>query len=81
MDNIISNGFDRSKLVDISSVVIDVKKPKDERIRDYIAQIGTPYRYLDGGVVVELGFADTPVTLQERLLSYLNGMEGAGNLR
>lgn len=81
MENITSDNIDRSKLVDINSVVIDSKKPKDERIRDYISQIGTPYRYLDGGVVVELGFADTAVTLQERLLSYLNGVSGTGNLR
>lgn len=79
MENVTTGGFDRTKLVDISSVVIDKSKPKDERIRDYISQIGTPYRYLDGGVVVELGFEDTPVTLQERLLSYLNGTAGAGN--
>lgn len=81
MENITSDNIDRSKLVDINSVVIDSKKPKDERIRDYISQIGTPYRYLDGGVVVELGFADTAVTLQERLLSYLNGVSSTGNLR
>ena len=55
MENNIPNASGNRALADISGVVIDTAKPRSERIRDYIAQVGTPYRYLDGGVVVEVG--------------------------
>lgn len=74
MENNMPNASGNRALADISGVVIDTAKPRSERIRDYIAQVGTPYRYLDGGVVVEIGYADTPVTLQERLLAYVDGL-------
>ena len=38
-----------SSLRDIKDVVVDTSVPRRERIRDYVAQIGNPYRYLDDG--------------------------------
>ena len=48
-----------SSLRDIKDVVVDTSVPRRERIRDYVAQIGNPYRYLDDGIVVEIGYTDT----------------------
>ena len=62
--------IDRGKLKDIHSVVIDPSKPCEERIRSFVEQIGNPYCYLDNGVVVEVGYADTDVSLQDRLSAY-----------
>ena len=42
---------------------------------DYVAQIGNPYRYLDDGIVVEIGYTDTEISLQDRLLAYANSMD------
>ena len=50
-----------SSLRDIKDVVVDTSVPRRERIRDYVAQIGNPYRYLDDGIVVEIGYTDTDV--------------------
>ncbi len=76
-----TRALDRAELRDIRDVSIDVSRPREERLRDYIRQIGDPYRYLDDGVVVEIGYADTSVTLQDRLLSYARSLSGpAGNL-
>jgi len=61
---------DRSKLKDINDVVIDTTKPCEERIRSYMEQIENPYCYLDNGIVVGIGYADTQVSLHERLKSY-----------
>ena len=62
---------DRAALCDIRNVVIDTTLPCKERIKSYIDQIGNPYCYVDDGVVVAIGYADTQVSLQDRLKSYV----------
>lgn len=68
---------ENAPLREITDVMIDTSIPRQERIRDYVRQIGNLYRYLDDGVVVEIGYADTKVSLQDRLLSYANNMDRA----
>ena len=65
---------DRKGLKDIKDVVIDTSLPRDERVRNYVEQIGNPYCYLDGGVVVSISYANTEVSLQDRLRSYVSSM-------
>lgn len=62
---------DRSALKDIRDVHVDTELPKKERILDFIRQIGNPYCYRCGDYVVKVGFADTDVTLEDRMLSYI----------
>lgn len=66
---------DRANLVDISSVKIDPELPKLERIKSFISQIGNPYCYLDGDVVVGISYADTDISLEDRLKSYACSLE------
>lgn len=81
MNDSFARTAERSSLKDIQDVVIDTSIPCKERIRNYIEQIGNPYCYLDDGIVVEIGYADTKVSLQDRLVSYANSMDrGTGNL-
>ena len=63
---------DRSALVDINSVKIDQSLPRAERIKSFVDQIGDPYCYLDGDVVVGISYADTDVSLEDRIRSYIN---------
>lgn len=72
--------IDRSLLKDIGNIVIDTKLPKEERMKSFIEQIGNPYCYLDNGIVVQISYADTPVSLEERLASYACGIGVYGNL-
>lgn len=67
--------IDRSDLRDIRNVVIDTSQPCSERVKAFVEQIGNPYRYLDNGVVVEVGYADTDISLQERLSAYASSMD------
>ena len=67
--------IDRTKLRDINSVVIDPKLPKAEKIQSCVSQIGNPYCYLDGSVVVGISYADTDISLEDRLKSYACGLE------
>ncbi len=65
---------DRTKLQDISNVVIDPNLSKEERIQSFVSQIGNPYCYLDGDIVVGISYADTDISLEDRLKSYTNGL-------
>ena len=81
MSEFIENKVNHLGLKDIKNVVIDTSVPCKERIQNYIEQIGNPYCYLDDGIVVEIGYADTQVSLQDRLVSYARNMErSTGNL-
>lgn len=58
---------DRTKLRSLDQVKIDTSLPCEQRIKKYVEQIGNPYCYLDGDVVVSLGFSDTGVCLKDQL--------------
>ncbi len=66
--------IDKTKLHDIGSVTIDAKLSKEERIKSFVNQIGNPYCYLDGDVVVSISYANTETSLEDRLKSYTNGL-------
>lgn len=71
--------IDRSRLRDINHVVIDPKLPKAEKIRSFVSQIGNPYCYMDGDVMVCISYADTEISLEDRLKSYFTGMGNNSN--
>lgn len=62
---------DPATLKDIRDVHVNMDLPKQERILDFIRQIGNPYCYHHGKDVVEVSFIDTDVTLEERMLMYI----------
>lgn len=66
---------DRETLIDIKNVKIDPGLSKQERIKSFVNQIGNPYCYLDGDIVVGISYADTDVSLEERLKSYACGLK------
>lgn len=71
MQSVNPETVDRAVLKDIRDVHINTELPKQERILDFIRQIGNPYCYRCGDYVVKVGFADTDVTLEDRMLSYI----------
>ena len=62
---------DRSTLRDIRDVKVNTNLPKQERILDFMRQIGNPYCYRHGKYVVKVSFTETDVTLEDILLSYI----------
>lgn len=74
MERITARTAERSKLRDINDVVIDTSMPYKQRVREYVKQIGNPYCYRDGDVVVEIEYADTNVSLHDRLVSYASSL-------
>lgn len=63
--------IEAKKLVDIHDVTVHADLPKQARILDFIRQIGNPYCYRHGKYTVRVSFADTGVTLEERLSTYV----------
>ena len=71
MQNVDVRTVDRESLKDIRDVKVNTDLPKRERILDFIRQIGNPYCYRHGNFVVKVGFTDTDVTLEERMIAYI----------
>lgn len=67
--------IDKTDLRDIGSVSIDMTLSQQERMKSFVEQIGNPYCYLDGDIVVSVGYADTDISLQDRLKSYISSMQ------
>ena len=71
MKNVDIRTVSRDDLVDIRDVEIDPGLPKEERIKSFVRQIGNPYCFKVGNVVVKTEIADTDATLDDRLEHYL----------
>ena len=71
MQNVDIRTVDPTGLRDIREVKVNIDLPKQERILDFIRQIGNPYCYRHGKYVVKVSFTDTDVTLEDRMLSYI----------
>ena len=65
------NDVNPNDLIDINDVVIDDSLPVTERMKGFIKQIKNPYCYKCGDIVVKIKFAETDVTMEERMESYL----------
>ena len=74
MERITARTANRTELRDIKDVVIDTSKPCKQRIREYVRQIGNPYCYRDGDVVVEIEYVNTNVSLHDRLVAYASSL-------
>ena len=71
MQNVDIRTVDPSTLRDIRDVKVNTDLPKQERILDFIRQIGNPYCYRHGKYVVKVTFSDSDVTLEDLMLTYI----------
>ena len=71
MQNVDIRAVDPETLRDIRDVQVRTELPKQERMLDFIRQIGNPYCYRHGKYTVKVSFSDTDATLEDRMLSYL----------
>lgn len=75
MSKIDPKAVNKSLLRDIGTVKIDMDLPQSERLKSFVSQIGNPYCYLDGDIVVSIKYADTEISLQDRLKSYVSNLQ------
>ncbi|MDR1705866.1 MAG: hypothetical protein LBS19_14455 [Clostridiales bacterium] len=71
MKNVDIRSVDPDDLVDIRNVQISSEQSKDERIREFVRQVGNPYCYRVGPIAVKVRYADSGATLDDRLESLL----------
>ncbi len=65
----------RDELKDLCSIVIDTDLPIEERVRSFVQQIGDPYHYRVGDVVVTVSYTSNHGTLTDRFSEMLSLME------
>lgn len=67
-----SNGISLAdSLVDIRDVSVDKSLPREERIAEYVRQIGNPYHFRCGNFTIRASFTQGGATLEECLLGIL----------
>ncbi len=72
MKQIDPTSVDRNTLVDITEVEIDPTLPREELLKDYLAQIRNPYLFRCGDVVVKIAYAETQVTFEDALEQFIH---------
>jgi len=65
MRNVDMRTVDKSELVDIDNVKININDKPEKKMQDYIDQIKNPYCFLCNGYAVKLAFADNNRTIEE----------------
>lgn len=71
MKNVDIRAVDPDGLVDIRDIQINPGQSREERIRDFVRQIGNPYCFRVGKVAVKVSFAEDGATLEDRLESLM----------
>lgn len=71
---------DKEQLTDLSSVVIDSEKSKEERILDYLRQVKNPYCFKVGDVAVRLVFDEGGRSFQQCMEELVQVNIGKENL-
>ena len=71
---------DKEQLTDLSSVVIDSEKSKEERMLDYLRQVKNPYYFKVGDVAVRLVFEEGGRSFQQCMEELVQANIGKENL-
>ena len=65
---------DADSLRDIRDIKIDPNLSKEERIAEFLRQIGNPYCFRCNGCVVQVSFTETERTLEDCLQDYFSSI-------
>lgn len=68
------DAVDAKSLKDIRDVRINTDLPKEERITEFLRQIGNPYCFRCNGYVVQVSFSETERTLEDCLQDYFSSI-------
>ncbi len=71
---LISQQSDIAELVDIDSVTIDTSLPIEERVKHYVEQVKTPYRFRAGNVIVNIEHKNNGLKLDNAIAAYLSSI-------
>ena len=72
MKNLDIRTIDPMTLVEASSVSVDMDLPKEKRMIATVNQMGgNPYFFRSGNLAVKVSYADSAISFDERMESYL----------
>jgi len=71
MKDVQLESVDADNLTDIKDVSVDMKLPKEERIADFVRQIGNPYCFKCGKFIVKAKFSENGISLEDCLQGIL----------
>lgn len=71
MKNVDIRNLDPDGLVDIREIEVNPSQSREERMRDFVRQVGNPYCFRVGKVAVKVSFAEGGATLEDRLESLM----------
>ena len=63
-----------SNLVDIRDIIIDKSMPIEERMKSYVEQIKTPYKFKVGDVIVKVSFSNSQNTISDNFIGMIENM-------
>ena len=68
------NDVNLDDIPDIKSIKIDKRKPKEERMLDFLSQVENPYVFKINGHLVQIRFSDTNKTAEDCLTNVLKNL-------
>lgn len=68
------NEVNPDDIPDIKSIKIDKRKPKEERMLDFLSQVENPYVFKINGHLVQIRFSDTNKTAEDCLTNVLKNL-------
>jgi hypothetical protein len=74
LKNVSLKDINPENLVDIRSFEVNPELTKNDRIKEFVKQIKNPYLFKCGKIIVQISFADTNITLDERMETYLKSL-------
>lgn len=74
MRNVDVRLVDKSELVDINNIIININDGPEKKIREYIKQIKNPYCFLCNDYAVKLRFADNNRTIEDCFTEAINAL-------
>lgn len=65
------------ELIDISDIEL-LSNSKEGKVLEYLEKIKNPYCFLCDGYIVKLGFADSDITITDRLCNFISRITVSG---
>ncbi|MCM1305619.1 MAG: hypothetical protein NC306_16190 [Butyrivibrio sp.] len=74
MKNVDVRTVDKDSLVDVTGIEVDEGLSREERLKEFVRQMGNPYCFRVGDVVVKNVYSGGGVSLRERFGQYARSL-------
>lgn len=71
LKNVNLKEIDKDRIIDINDIIIDMEKPKEDRIKTYLENTPNPYFVKCGDILIRMSFSDNDVRIDDCVERYL----------